>query len=175
MGWGICFALDAHGRVYCADGCKWRATEEDYTDFPSWPSARRTVLDYFEGPGHSELDMIRDEFPGTADGLAAACPDAMGSALHYYNSMTDAEKTALHTEALSEFEAHVEQAQKAFDEAQKAIGPAPKEKKCRSKTDQIKNKIEILEHELKVENVRQLKNELNKARRLVKLEKTFQI
>jgi hypothetical protein len=175
MGWGICFALDDHDRVYCADGCKWRATESDYDDFPSWPSARRAVLDYFEGPGHSELDMIRDEFPGTADGLAAACPDAMGSALHYYDSMTDAEKTDLHNEALAEFESQAERTQNIWDEAKASVPPAPKEKKCRSKIDQIQNKIEILQHELVVENLRQLKNELNRAKRLVKLEKTFKL
>ncbi len=175
MGWGICFALDDNDRVYCADGCKWRAHESDYEDFPKWPSARRAVLDYFEGPGHGELDMIRDEFPGTADGLAAACPEAMGSALHYYASMSSEEKTALHDEALQEFEARVEHAQAAWDLAQKELGPAPKEKKCRSKVDQILNKIEVLQHELKVEKARQLKNDLTKAKRLVKLEKTFQI
>jgi lipid II:glycine glycyltransferase (peptidoglycan interpeptide bridge formation enzyme) len=119
--------------------------------------------------------MIRDEFPGTADGLAAACPEAMGSALHYYNSMTDAEKIKLHNEALSEFENEAKRVQAIWEDAQKALGPAPKEKKCRSKIDQIQNKIEILQHELVVENLRQLKNDLNRAKRLVKLEKTFQI
>ena len=48
MGWGIGFALDSQGRVYCADGCKWRASKPDYDDYYPWPSARQAVLDYFE-------------------------------------------------------------------------------------------------------------------------------
>ena len=48
MGWGICFDLDANGRVYCADGCKWRATKADYANYPVWPSAQSAVLEYFE-------------------------------------------------------------------------------------------------------------------------------
>jgi hypothetical protein len=48
--------------VYCVDGCKWKSTASDYAeaDFPPWPSARQSVLDYFEGEAHRELDMIRD-------------------------------------------------------------------------------------------------------------------
>lgn len=57
---GICFGLDAQGRVYCVDGCNWKATAADYADYPQWTSARQSVLDYFEGEAHRELDMIRD-------------------------------------------------------------------------------------------------------------------
>ena len=91
MGWGICFALDANDRVYCADGCKWRSKAGDYTDYPEWPSARQSVLDYFEGEAHSELDMIRDECPGTASALAEACDEHMGIALGEYETLSDEE------------------------------------------------------------------------------------
>jgi hypothetical protein len=104
MGWGICFALDESGRVYCADGCNWHARESDYAGFPAWPSARRAVLDYFEGEAHRELDMIRDEFPGTAAGLKEACPEHMGAALNYYERLTDDEKRELHETTLAELE-----------------------------------------------------------------------
>lgn len=104
MGWGICFALDESDRVYCADGCNWRARESDYAGFPAWPSARRAVLDYFEGEAHRELDLIRDEFPGTAAGLKEACPEHMGAALHYYERMSDDEKRELHETTLAELE-----------------------------------------------------------------------
>lgn len=119
--------------------------------------------------------MIRDECPGTAAALHEACPDALSDALRYYTSMSDNEKTELHTQALEDFEARLDIAQEAYSAAQKALGPAPVEKKCRSKIDTINNKIEVLQHELKVEQVRLLKAELAKAKRLVKLEKTFQV
>lgn len=105
MGWGICFALDDSYRVYCADGCNWSARESDYEGFPVWPSARRTVLDYFEGPAHRELDMVRDEFPGTPAGLKEACKEHMGAALDYYDRYhTLEEQQKLHEATLVELE-----------------------------------------------------------------------
>ena len=107
MGWGICFALDANDRVYCADGCKWRSTAGDYADYPEWPSARQSVLDYFEGEAHSELDMVRDECPGTASALAAACDEHIGSALEYYDRLSDEEKQQLHDEKMEELQSNL--------------------------------------------------------------------
>ena len=43
MGWGVHFALDANGYVYCADGCNWRTHAADYADYPEWPSARQAL------------------------------------------------------------------------------------------------------------------------------------
>ena len=107
MGWGICFALDDQGRVYCADGCKWRMIKEDYDGYPEWPSARQVVLDYFEGEAHSELDMIRDECPGTAAALRDACDEHVDIALRQYDRLSDEEKKHLHDEKLEELEAEL--------------------------------------------------------------------
>ena len=104
MGWGICFALDDHGRVYCVDGCKWRASASDYEGYPTWPSAQQAVLDYFEGEAHSELDMIRDECPGTAAALREACDEHIGAALHEYSRLSDEEKTTLHNDTMDVLE-----------------------------------------------------------------------
>ena len=105
MGWGICFALDANDYVYCADGCNWRSKASDYREYPEWPSARQSVLDYFEGEAHRELDMIRDECPGTAAALHAACEEHIGAALSHYEYLNDGEKQKLHTEKMAELEA----------------------------------------------------------------------
>jgi len=104
MGWGICFALDESDRVYCVDGCNWHARESDYADFPAWPSARRAVLEYFEGEAHSELDMIRDECPGTAAALKEACLEHMSDARRHYTRMSGDKKRELHETTLAELE-----------------------------------------------------------------------
>ena len=104
MGWGVCFGLDENGRVYCVDGCSWRATKADYDGYPVWPSARKSVLQYFERNAHRELDMIRDEFPGTAAGLARACRSHIGLALSVYGHLSDEVKIRLHEEKLKEIE-----------------------------------------------------------------------
>jgi len=107
MGWGIGFALNDQGRVYCADGCKWRMLKEDYDGYPEWPSARQAVLDYFEHEAHSELDMIRDECPGTAAALRDACDEHVGIALGQYDRLSDEAKKHLHDEKLEELEAEL--------------------------------------------------------------------
>lgn len=104
MGWGICFALDDQGRVYCADGCKWRMIKEDYDGYPEWPSARQAVLDYFEGEAHRELDMVRDECPGTAAALRDACDEHVSLALRAYDRLSDEEKLTLHNETMAVLE-----------------------------------------------------------------------
>lgn len=104
MGWGISFGLDQYGRVVCTDGCSWKATPEDYADYPNYPSAREAVLEYFENDAHRELDMIRDECPGTAAALKEACQEHIAYALGVYEEYSDEKKTQLHNEKLAELE-----------------------------------------------------------------------
>ena len=188
MGWGICFALDDAGRVFCADGCNWRARESDYEDFPVWPSARRAVLDYFEGESHRELDMIRDEFPGTAAGLKAACPEHMGVAMIYYEHLSDDEKRELHETTLAELEqdladftesskdAHekYKQCAKAWKDYQKC---PPKLKPAKTRQEELERLIEPLRLEYDMEmwagRYDTFSRNARKYTKLVKLEKQF--
>jgi len=57
---------------------------------------------------HSELDMIRDECPGTAAGLKDACYDHIGIALGRYNRMNDEKKIRLHNQKMTELEGYLE-------------------------------------------------------------------
>lgn len=193
MGWGICFALDENGYVYCADGCKWRARKSDYVnaDYPSWPSARQAVLDYFEGPAHSELDMIRDEFPGTAEGLRAACEEHIGSALQYYWDTTTAdERKEAHEAAIAEFKSDVDgytaaltqklaeykERKKAWTEYKKN---PPKVKPAKTRADELRQLIAPLKIELELEEVAEecdrLRRAKTRASRQLNLEKKFKI
>jgi hypothetical protein len=187
MGWGIGFALDNQGRVYCSDGCKWRASKADYDDYPPWPSARQSVLDYFEYEAHSELDMIRDECPGTAAALKEACDEHIGYALCSYNHLSKKEQTDLHVEKMEELHHVIEiletgkkeayqdyiDARKAF----KAYKPPTKEPKTR--LQELENMIEPLKLELTIEKLAvrydEHKAELAKAKRELKLEKLFDV
>jgi len=108
MGWGICFALDANGYVYCADGCKWRSTASDYANYPVWPSARHAILEYFQMEAHSELDMVRDECPGTAAALRDACDEHIGYAVRQYGRLSDERKIRLHEQKMTELEGYLE-------------------------------------------------------------------
>jgi hypothetical protein len=117
MGWGICFALDENNRVYCADGCRWSSRESDYADYPKWPSARQSVLDYFEGPAHRELDMIRDECPGTPAALKEACKEHMSSALGYYDRISDDKKREWHEKMIEELTRNLEESETCAKEA----------------------------------------------------------
>jgi hypothetical protein len=185
MGWGICFALDAHGRVYCADGCNWRATKDDYDGYPQWPSARQSVLDYFEGEAHRELDMVRDECPGTAAALKEACDEHIGSALGEYDSLTDQEKTDLHNEMMENLKERIdsleERKKSAYDnyihrrKAFKDYKPPTKPPKTR--IEEIENTMKPLDFELFMEYAARdydtMKSELAKAKRDLKLEKMF--
>jgi hypothetical protein len=87
MGWGICFALDDNNVLYCADGCKWKARK---ADMPDRPSGCEYVLEYFERDLHSELDMIRDECPGTASALKEAIEEYDPRDIYEY--LSEAEK-----------------------------------------------------------------------------------
>ena len=88
MGWGICFALDDNNVLYCADGCKWKARK---ADMPDRPSGCEYVLEYFECELHRELDMVRDECPGTASALKEAIEEYDLKDIYEY--LSEAEKT----------------------------------------------------------------------------------
>ena len=188
MGWGICFALDANGYVYCADGCKWRARKSDYEDYPQWPSARQAVLDYFEGDAHSELDLVRDEFPGTAAGLHQACDEHISSALGRYWDMSEDERKEAHEASMAEFEGDFERAKeglaialevykmckKAWTEYKKN---PPKVKPAKTRADEIRQLIAPLRIELEMEEAAEecdrLRTAKARATRMLNLEKKF--
>jgi len=190
MGWGICFALDDSGRIYCADGCNWRSREADYEDFPAWPSARKTVLDYFEGPAHRELDLIRDEFPGTAAGLKEACPEHMGAALSYYERLPAQEKQRLHEETLAELEKDLADFQESAKDAYERYKECakrfkdnqknpPKYKVAKTRKQELEQQMAPFQLELDMETWAERYDTYSRnARRyakLVKLEKQFTI
>lgn len=188
MGWGICFALDANGYVYCADGCKWRARKSDYVDYPPWPSARQAVLVYFEGEAHRELDMVRDEFPGTAAGLHVACEEHIGSALGHYHSMTDNEKREAHEASIAEFEGDLERIKveielylEQYKETKKAWADykknPPKVKPAKTRADELRQLMAPLRLELEMEEAAEECDRLRRAKahatRMLNLEKKF--
>ena len=179
MGWGVCFALDANDRVYCADGCKWRSTAGDYAGYPEWPSARKSVLDYFEGEAHRELDMIRDECPGTASALAAACDEHMGGALGEYDTLSDEEKQKLHDAKMKELESTLEKhkyCKKAWEEYKKS---PPKAKPAKTRADEIRHAMAPFRIELEMEEAAEEYDRLKKAKatvtRLLIREKRFHL
>lgn len=159
MGWGICFDLDANAQVYCRDGCRWRATARDYEDFVPWPSAREQVLTYFEGEAHSELDMIRDECPGTAAALAAACDEALRFAFDSYHRLSSAEKIEIHEAKMKEFTEDLEALNEQIADAHvmyrqykkefKDLKPNPKPPKTR--LEELHDLIAPLQAELAME------------------------
>ena len=188
MGWGICFTLDANGYVYCADGCKWRARKSDYADYPPWPSARQAVLDYFEGEAHRELDMVRDEFPGTAAGLQVACDEHIGYALRQYDRMSDDEKREAHEASMAEFEGDLSNANENLETAlkiykdQKTIWTGykknpPKMKPAKTRADELRQLIEPLLLEIATEEAAErcdcLRRTKAYATRMLNLEKKF--
>jgi len=188
MGWGICFALDSSGYVYCADGCKWRARKSDYADYPPWPSARQAVLDYFEGEAHRELDMVRDEFPGTAAGLRAACEEHIGSALSRYDRLSDDEKREAHEASMAEFEGDLERAKEDLTKALEVYKDAktiwtgykknpPKMKPAKTRADELRQLMEPLLLELAMEEAAEecdrLRRKKARATRMLNLEKKF--
>lgn len=188
MGWGICFALDANGYVYCADGCKWRALKSDYADYPPWPSAQQAVLDYFEGEAHSELDMVRDEFPGTAAGLQVACDEHIGTALRQYDRMSDDEKREAHEASMAEFAGDLTRASEdlafalgAYKDHKKAWTDykknPPKVKPAKTRAEEIRQLIAPLRMELDMEEAAEscdcLRRTKARATRMLNLEKKF--
>lgn len=187
MGWGICFALDENNRVYCADGCKWRSRESDYADFPKWPSARQSVLDYFDGPAHRELDMIRDECPGTAAALKEACQEHISYALGEYDRLSDETKRSWHEKMLSELKKNLEDAEryaKAAREEYKIHAKAFKEYKApttpaKTRLQEIERLMEPLKLEYEKEKYAEAYDRHSKNvryyKRMIRLENLFTI
>lgn len=188
MGWGICFALDPKGRVYCVDGCRWRARPSDYADFPVWPSALDTVLEEFEDGLHSELDMVRDEFPGTAAGLVVACEEALPGAMSVYYTMTPEEKMLRHEKKVLELDRDLKKVREALASAQAeykvqkaacALGPPKYKRAPKSRADELERQIEPLKLELAKEraamNVDTLTKMVASLKRLARLENKFSV
>ena len=188
MGWGICFALDDQGRVYCADGCNWRATKADYDGYYPWPSARQAVLDYFESNSvHRELDMIRDECPGTAAALKEACEEHIRCALCEYDSLTAEKKTTLHAEKMKKLESEVQsleadqkEAYQSFLANRKQFNEyKPSTRKPKTRIDELQLQLQPLNLELNMEYSAEaydrLKKNLTRVKRNLKLEKLFRV
>ena len=190
MGWGICFALDANGYVYCADGCKWRARKSDYEDYPVWPSARQAVLDYFEGEAHHELDMVRDEFPGTAAGLHQACDEHIGGALGHYWDMSEEERKEAHEASMAEFEGDLTRIKEELANALELHKDSKKNwndykknplkvKTAKTRADELRQLIAPLRLELEMEEVAEECDRLRRAKarttKLLNLEKKFHV
>ena len=188
MGWGIHFALDANDYVYCADGCKWRTSAADYAGYPEWPSARQAVLEYFQLEAHTELDMVRDECPGTAAGLTAACDEHIGYALSQYGRLNDERKIRLHEQKMTELEGDLERlksetarhldkykkAKEAWTNYQKS---PPKVKPAKTRADELRQimapyRIE-LEMEEAAEECDRLKTAKTRTTRMLNREKKF--
>lgn len=164
MGWGVCFGLDTNGRVYCVDGCNWRSTASDYADFPSWPSAAQSVLDYFEGEAHRELDMVRDECPGTAAALKVACDEHISTALSCYDGFSDEEKQRLHEEKMEQLTKELEDVKHRIASSEnlhkfhkniwtdfKKNGITSKRKACRTRADELEQEMRPFQLELNME------------------------
>ena len=190
MGWGVCFGLDQNGYVYCADGCNWRSHAGDYADYPEWPSARQAVLEYFQGDAIRELDMVRDECPGTAAGLKEACEEHMVDALRQYRRLIDMKKIRLHEAKMTELEADVEHIKKALEQHLDKYKWAkatwknyqkipPRERVAKTRADELRQimapyRIE-LEMEEAAEECDRLKTAKIRTTRMLNREKKFSV
>lgn len=188
MGWGICFALDANGYVYCVDGCKWRSSASDYASYPVWPSARHAVLEYYQFDAHSELDMVRDECPGTAAALSAACEEHIGYALSQYGRLSDERKIRLHEQKMTELEGYLEHNKIALERSLEEYKKAkvswqnyqknpPRVKPAKTRADELRQitapyRLE-LEMEEAAEECDRLKLAKARATRMLNREKKF--
>ncbi len=182
MGWGVVFGLDSRYNVYCRDGCRWKTTNEDYENFPPWPSARQSVLDYYQGEAHRELDNVRDEFPGTAEGLAEACAEHLSTALWSYSKQTDEQKKKLHDDMLKRLTDDIEFVKCKISENlehTKNLKKPIKYRKPKNRIDELRNQLQPLQNELELEIAKKEYSNLKKQRdmliRMLKKEKTFRI
>ena len=190
MGWGVCFGLDQNGYVYCADGCNWRASAGDYAGYPEWPSARQAVLEYFQGDAHRELDMVRDECPGTAAGLKEACEEHMVDALRQYRRLSDERKIRLHEAKMTELEAdivrlkgeterHLAKYKWAKETWKEYTAHPPKARTAKTRADELRQimapyRIE-LEMEEAAEECDRLKTAKIRTTRMLNREKKFSV
>lgn len=181
MGWGICFALDGNNVLYCADGCKWKARK---SDMPLKPSGCEYVLEYFEGELHSELDMIRDECPGTAAALRDACDENIRGAVRAYERLSAEEKANLSQISIESLEKDLEFAverlkveKEVYAECKKAFKAfKPSNKTPKFRLDELRMQIEPLKLELDMEvaadKVESLTKTIKYLKRSIKLEKS---
>jgi hypothetical protein len=135
-------------------------------------------LEYFERDAHSELDMVRDECPGTAAALSAACDEHMGSALGYYDRLSDEEKKRLHDEKMKELESDLARikrelestlekhkyCKKAWEDYKK--GP-PKVKPAKTRADELRHAMAPFRIELEMEEAAEEYDRLKKAKATV--------
>ena len=181
MGWGVCFALDDNYVLYCADGCKWKAK---MSDMPR-PSGCQVILDYFENELHSELDMIRDECPGTAAALAAACEENFHEAVTTYEGMDDKEKEEISRDFIQKFTTEIQGLQELIKEevekyntcekAFKSYKPPTKVPKYRMEELYVQMEPLRLEFEMEkcADSVDKFKKRLASVKKLLKREKTL--
>ena len=190
MGWGVCFGLDQNGYVYCVDGCNWRSHAADYEDYPEWPSARQAVLYSFPNDANRELDMVRDECPGTSAGLKEACEEHMVHALGQYDYLSDDAKIRFHEAKMTELEGYLDHNKVALERSLEAYKWAketwkqyaahpPKARTAKTRADELRQimapyRIE-LEMEEAAEECDRLKTAKIRTTRMLNREKKFSI
>ena len=134
--------------------------------------------------------MIRDECPGTASALAAACDEHMSTALEEYNTLSDEEKQGLHDAKMKELESDLvrikrelesslekhKYAKKAWEDYKK--GP-PKAKPAKTRADELRQAMAPFRIELEMEEAAEEYDRLQKAKasvtRLLNREKKFHL
>jgi predicted RNase H-like nuclease (RuvC/YqgF family) len=164
------------------DGCKWRASK---ADMPEKPSACQYILDYFERELHSELDMIRDECPGTASALAAACDEHLPSVVYSYERLSAEEKQELSKDFIESYKNDIETLTKSlktenenYNMYKKAFKEyKPPNKKPKLRRDELQLQMQPIKIELDMENsavrIDELTKQLRKTKKLLKIEQTI--
>jgi hypothetical protein len=178
MGWGICFGLE-NNVLFCADGCKWKAKK---SDMPKTPSGCNYVLDYFENELHSELDMIRDECPGTPAALREACEENISWATSSYENLPLDKKKELSLQTIESIESNIIRTKEELAVVQERYKLAkdefknykPPTKVAKMRYQELRDQIEPLSRELDVElnahRIDTLKNQLKSLKKSLKCE-----